>query len=260
MATTIVSPGQGGAGGGFGFNPSAIDSAFSNIYNMFGGSLGPGNYNASTGGFGPGGVSPQPISGSDNSLTAFWRGLSNLAGTAAPSMLQAGGNLIGTGMGINQTGLDVTGAGLQTMGPAANFNAQLLAGNPQAMPAGLAPAAQVGAQNVAQIQNTAGQGIRGGQTAQTVANEPFTLAGQLQTGAEQLQAGAAQNLAGIGEAVAGIGQGVSQTGLQTGQLGTVLTGQGFQALQNTIADVLSKLGSIFQGGTAMLFSYIVGSL
>ena len=235
-----------------------IDQAFGQIYNMFG-NLGGSNF--STGGFGPGGISPQPISGSDNSLTAFWRGLSNLAGASAPAFLQSGGNLLGTGMGVTQGGLDITGAGLGTMQPSISFYQRLLAGDPTATTAALAPTAANINTITAGATNQASQGLPGGGfRAATLAGLPFAQAAQVGNAALALQPTAAQALAGIGGEQAQIGQGVAQTGLGVGQLGTVLTGQGLQTLQNTIADVLSKMGINIQGGTANLFSTIVGSL
>jgi len=267
LATTIVSPSGGSVPG-----MDQIDHAFGRIYNMFG-NLGGSNY--STGGFGPGGVSPQPVSGSDNSLTAFWRGLSNLAGTSVPSFLEAGGNLLGTGMGVTQGGLGMTGTGfgttqrgLETLQPSIDFYQKLLSGDPTAATAALAPTAANIANITAGATNQAGQGMPGGgYRAATLAGLPFAQAAQVGNAALQLQPAAAQALgqlggeqAQIGAEQAGIGQGVSATGLGVGQLGTVLTGQGLQTLQNTIADILSKMGINIQGGTANLFSQVVGSL
>jgi hypothetical protein len=267
MATTIVNPSGGSVPG-----MDQIDQAFGRIYNMFGN---PGQSNTSTGGTGPGGITPQPISGSDNSLTAFWRGLSNLAGSTVPSFLQSGGNLLGTGMGVTQGGLDMSGTGfgtttqgLQTLQPSIDFYNKILSGDPTATAQALAPTAANISQITSGATNQATQGLPGGgYRAATLAGLPYAQAAQVGNAALQLQPAAATALgqlggeqAQIGATQAGIGQGVSQTGLGVGQLGTVLTGQGLQTLQNTIADVLSKMGINIQGGTANLFSQIVGSL
>jgi hypothetical protein len=251
-----------------------IDQAFGKMFSMFG-----SNTNNLTtpygGGTGPGGVTPEPVSGSDNSLTAIWRGLSNLAGTSAPQLLQAGGNLIGGSMPVVQGGVDMSGTGfgttqtaLGTLQPSIDFYTQLLQGNPQATAQALAPtAANINA--ITQGATTAasqGQPM-GGYRAATLAGLPFAQAAQVGNAALQLQPAAAAALgqlggeqAQIGSEQAQIGQGVSQTGLGVGQLGTVLTGQGLQTLQNTIADVLNKMGINIQGGTAATFSQIVGAL
>lgn len=267
MATTIVHPSAGTPPG-----MDQIDQAFGKIYGMFGNLSQP---NTSTGGFGPGGVSPQPVSGSDNSLTAFWRGLSNLAGSAAPGFLQAGGNMLGTGMGVTQGGLDMSGTGfgttqtgLQTMQPSIDFYQKILSGDPTATTQALAPTAANIAAITSGATNQATQGMpAGGYRAATLAGLPQAQAAQVGNAALQLQPAAAAALgqlggqqAQIGAEQAQIGQGVSSTGLGVGQLGTVLTGQGLQTLQNTIADILSKMGINIQGGTANLFSQVVGSL
>lgn len=268
MATTIVSPGQGGGVPGM----DQIDQAFGKIYNMFGNL---GGSNTSTGGFGPSGISPQPVSGSDNSLTAFWRGLSNLAGSAGANFLGAGGQMLGTGMGVTQGGLDMSGTGfgttqtgLNTLQPSIDFYNKILSGDPTATASALAPTAANISAITSGATNQASQGMPGGgYRAATLAGLPYAQAAQVGNAALALQPAAAQALgqlggeqAQIGAEQAQIGQGVSQTGLGIGQLGTVLTGQGLQALQNTIADVLSKMGINIQGGTASLFSQVVGSL
>ena len=252
-ATTIVNP----AGTSF-HGMDQIDSAFGKIFNMFGNL---GGSNTSTGGFGPAGISPQPISGADNSLTANWRGLANLAGEAAPGFIGAGGNLLGTGMGVTQGGLDITGQGMQTMQPSIDFYQALLSGDPAAMTRALAPTAANLSAMTSGALNQGSQGMpMGGARAGFMTGLPFAQLSQLGTAAEQLQPAAAQALGQLGGEQAQIGQGVSQTGLGVGQLGTVLTGQGLQTLQNTIADILSKMGINIQGGTANLFSQVVGSL
>lgn len=281
MATTIVNPSGG-------FNTDQIDQAFSKMYGMFGNAgsstqTGGTNIFGGTGGgtsgysSGPGnfGVNPQPVSGSDNSLTAIWRGLSNLAGTTGAGLTQAGGNLISGSLPIIQSGTDMSGTGfgttqtgLNTLQPSIDFYSKLLAGNPQATAQALAPTAA----NISSIYsgalNNATMGTpAGGYRAATIAGLPQAEAAQVGNAALQLQPAAAAALgqlggeqAQIGAEQAGIGQGVAQTGLGVGQLGTVLTGQGLQTLQNTIADVLNKMGINIQGGTAATFSQIVGSL
>src|SRR5215472_11401297 len=247
MGTSIVPP-RGGPTGPAGGYFDQIDQAFGRAYGMLG-NAGQG------GGFGPGGVSPQPIEG--DSLTQFWRGLSNLAGTSVPGFLQAGGNLLGTGTGVTQGGLGLSGVGfgttqeaLKTLQPSIDYYNKLLSGDPAAMTQALSPEADLIAKNTAMAADlTSRGGAQGGLTASTQANLPYAQAAQIGNAALALRPGAAQGLertsaaqAGIGAEQAGIGQGVSQTGLGLGQLGTVLTGQGLQTLQNTIADVLSKMG------------------
>jgi hypothetical protein len=235
-----------------------IDQAFGKIYNMFGNL---GQSNLSTGGSGASGISPQPISGSDNSLTAYFRGLSNLAGTTGANMLQAGGNLLGTGTGITQGGLDITGSGLQILQDPTQFYQKLLSGDPSTVTSALAPTAA----NISQIytgaQNQASQGMpQGGYRAATMATLPQAQAAQVGNAALAQQAAAAQGLTGIGTDVAEIGGQVAQAGLGEQQLGTVLTGQALQTLQNTIADMMQKMGINIQGGTANQFATIVGAL
>lgn len=278
MATTIVNPS--------GSNPMGqIDNAFSSVYSMFGspskGGVG--------GGTGPFGITPQPVSGSDNSLTAFFRGLSNLLGAGSTSALNAGGNLLGTGTGVAQGGLDIAGTGLpvintgvgtmgtglETLQPSIDFYNKILSGDPRATTEALAPTAANIAAITSGATTNASQGLpAGGYRASTLAGLPFAQAAQVGNAALALQPAAAQALeqlggeqaqigqeqVGAGTAAGNLGLGISQTGLGLGQLGQGLTAQGFQALESAVQDMLSKMGINIQGGTANLFSTVVGSL
>ena len=214
--TTIVNPSSTGSSAG----TDQIDQAFSRIYNMFG--------PISGGGQGTGGVS------------IFGLQLARTMGTTAPGFIQAGGNLLGTGMGVTKTGLDV-------MQDPTKFYQQLLSGDPRTMTAALAPTAANLATITAGATDQASRGLPGGGYRDVLRPElQFAQLGQLGTAAEALQAGAAKDLATIGATEAGIG-------LDVGRLGEGLTGQGLQALQNTIADTLSKMGINIQGGTSNTF-------
>lgn len=278
MGTTLVNPSGGGV--------DAIDQAFSKMFSMFGNSSG-----GSTGGGGTGafGLQPQPVSGGNNDLTQYQWSLTNLAGTTGAGLVGAGTGLVGGSIPIIQSGTDIQTAGLgpvatgtgtlgtslSTLQPSIDFYNKLLQGDPTATAQALAPTASNIAAITAGATNQTSQGTpQGGFRASTLANLPYAQAAQVGNAALQLQPAAAaalqqaaQTQAGIGTqqvgagtAEAGIGQGISQTGLGVGQLGTVLTGQGLQTLQNTIADVLQKMGINIQGGTAATFSQIVGSL
>jgi len=245
-ATTIVNPAASSG-------TDQIDQAFGRIYNMFGTPTG--------GGQGAFGISPQPVSGADNSLTAMWRGLSNLAGTTAPAFIQQGGNVLGTGLGVTQGGLDVSQQGLQTLQPSIDFYNKLLSGDPTATTAALAPTAANIAAITSGATDQASRGMPGGgYRAATMAGLPFAQAAQVGNAALALQPQAAQALGTLGGEQAQIGANIAGTGTQLGQLGTVLTGQGLQSLENTVQDILRKMGINIQGGTANLFSQVVSSL
>ena len=281
MAVTSIVNASGGGGGGL--DMSQIDQAFGSIYSMF------GKQPSGGGTASPGGLQPQPVSGGNNDLTQYQRSLTNLTGTAGAGLFDTGMGLFGASLPITQAGIDVQGAGLgpvntgvgtlgtslATLQPSVDFYTALLQGNPQATAMALAPtAANINTITEGAIDQTSRGGPIGGQRAATLAGLPFAKSAAVTNAALGLQpmaaAGlsqAAQEQAGIGQAQvgagateAGIGQGISQTGLGMGQLASVLTGQGLQTLQNTIADVLQKMGINIQGGTAATFSQIVGAL
>jgi hypothetical protein len=151
--------------------------------------------------------------------------------------------------------LGITQGGLQTLAAPTAFYQQLLSGNPQAVTQALAPTASNLSQIYSGATTQANQGMPGGgYRASTLAGLPFAQAQQVGNAALGLQPAAAQALTGIGGEVAQIGQGVSGIGLGVGGMGTTLTAQGLQSLQNTIADVLSKMGINIQGGTTNMFA------
>jgi hypothetical protein len=286
MATTIVGP-QGSGGGGF--NPDAIDSAFKSVYGMFGPPATGTNFNTQSGGTGPYGLTPQPISGANDSLTAYFRGLHNLLGTTAGDFLNRGAGVMGAGLGVTNAGLNMAQGGLpmittgeggmeqgmQTLQPSIDFYQKLLSGDPATTTAALAPTAANIATITAGATDQASRGMPGGgYRASTLAGLPFAQAGQVGNAALALQPAAAQALGqlggeqaqigqaevGAGTAAGNLGLGIAQTGLGLGEEGLGLTGQAFQGLSNAVAEALQKMGYNIQGGTSSTFSQIMGSL
>jgi hypothetical protein len=215
----------------------------------------------------PFGVAPQPMSGSDNSLTAFFRGLSNLLGTTAPSFIQAGQNLMSMGVPWTQRGAGMQGAGFGTaaqapgvMAPGIAYNQAILNNDPNALSSQAGPyASSIAAQNanvINQIQR--GVPLGGGQLVSNMV--PQMGANEIATAIQGYRPTAAQNLiqagpqvAGVGASLAGIGQGLSQTGLGEQQTGLQTAGLGYSALQNAVQDMLQKMGINIQGGTSATF-------
>jgi hypothetical protein len=274
MAVTPI--GNTNTGGGIP-GMDQIDQAFGKMYSMFGNATGGSTniFGGAGGGSSAGGLQPQPVSAGNDDLTRYQRSAMNLQGTTAPGMIQMGGNLIGASMPITQGGIDMSGAGfgttetaLKTMQPGIDFYNKLASGDPLTMTQALSPTAQAIAQITAGATDQGSRGMApGGYRAAYLSGLPFAQTAQLGEAAYQLQPAAAAALQQAGQAQAAvggeqaqIGQGVAQTGLGVGQLGTVLTGQGLQTLQNTIADILQKMGINIQGGTAATTSQILGSL
>jgi hypothetical protein len=226
MATSIVSP--------------SVDNTFGSIYNMFGGqgSGTSGNIfgqpfggNFGSGGFGipTTNTSPQP----DQVMTSVW----NTLGNVAPALLQQGGNLVGTGVGMTGQGFGGTQAGMQTINPALAYYQSLL-GNPAQGAAYQSSLLSPTYQNL--ITNAMQNDPRGGYGSTVAATAPQAQAAQAGNFILQQQPAAAQGLlagggeqSDIGATQAGIGAGVSG-------LGTTLTGQGLQALNALQTGVLNK--------------------
>ena len=223
MAGTQITPGL-----------DQINNAFGSIYSMFGN---PSSGSSLTGGgSGMFGMSPQPISGADNSLTAAQRTASNALGQMAPSAFSMGTGLLGTGTGVAQGGLDVMGTGLNTLQPSIDFYSKLLSGDPTATTQALAPTAANIAAITAGAANRASEGMPGGgYRASTLAGLPFAQASQVGSAALQLQPAAAAALGQLGGEQAQIGAGMAGVGTTLGGLGTTLTGQGVSGLASLVA-------------------------
>lgn len=263
MATTIVPP-----GGSTGYDQ--IDSSFGKIYQMMAPISGSG------GGTGAGGTQPQPVSGGDNDLTQYLRSLTNLAGTQAPGLVQAGTGVLGGGLGVAGGGVDIsreglatTETGLKTLQPSLDFYNKLLSGDPNVTAAALAPTAANIAQITSGATDQASRGMpQGGYRASTLAGLPFQQAAQVGNAALQLQPAAAQALADLGKTQAGIGgmqaqigQGISGVGTDIGRLGLGLTGEGMSSLQMAINGLLQKAGiNVQEGGPLKAFDQFMSGL
>lgn len=257
---------QSGSGGGS--QPTSGGTQLTN--NLFGGNLSGGaGVGQQGGGANPFGLAPQSVAGGDNSLTQFFRSLSNLLGTGGAGILQGGESLINSGMnmvqgamptvgqgvGMQGTGFGTTQQALNTMAPALSYYNNILSQDPNALAAAVGPQATSLAGQSANLLNQVQQGVpRGGYAATQAANIPQMqaqtvgqfLLGQRPGAANALQAAGPQ-ISGIGAQQAGIGQGVSQTGLGVGNLGLGvgnlggnLTQQGLSALASDIQAMLQK--------------------
>lgn len=203
-----------------------INNAFGSIHAMFGGGGGVGG-GPTGGGSGAFGLQPQnPFSGND--LTQMGRSLTNLLGSTGGFYGQLGTGMLGTGMGVTQTGL-------QTMQPSIDFYNKLISGDPSTMTGALAPTAANIANMFSGLNQQLFSGLpSGGYRATAMANSPFAQTQMVGNAALGLQNQAAQGLGQLGGQQAGIGLGI-------GGLGTTMTGQGIQGLSAAENAVLQKM-------------------
>lgn len=287
MATSIVSPSGGSVPG-----MQQIDSAFSNIYNMFGGKAsGPAanlfGQNISGAGTGPAGVTPMAPNNPNN--VQMYANMANLMSSAAPALMQEGGNLVSTGMGVVPGGLDMAGAGfgttqagvgtmgagLATLQPAIDFYAKLASGDPTAMTQALSPGATAESNIITNAQSlNAMGGAKGGLSNFEGSAFGTRLAGDVGTAALNLQpqalaalgqlggevAGIGEGIVGAGGTQAGIGEGIAGTGLNIAGLGAGMIGQGLDTAQNVTGDALRKVAMNYQYGAPQTFQTISSGL
>lgn len=207
------------------------------------------------------GLAPQPVSGANDSLTAFFRSLTNLTGGTGVSQFNAGGNTIGAGLGTVGTGLEGQQAGLNTLNAPIDFYTKILSGDPAAIQQALAPTANAISQQYEAAKTGASEGMpAGGFRSTTLAGLPFAQAAQVGNAALGLQPAAANALGQLGGEQAGIGQGISQTGLGVAGIGSTQQSQGLQALFSTIQALLGKMGINLQGSGVNSFATFAGGL
>lgn len=191
-----------------------IDSQFRKIFNLI--SPGPGT---GGGGGGPGGIAQEPVTG--DSLTQFLRSTSNLMGSSGAGALQQGGNVFSNALSSFEAPF--------------NYYSNILAGDPAATSAAIAP-------DVANIdkvfggaEKSVGQGAaRGGFRSASMAELPFQKAGSISESVLKQRGGAAAALTQISQMIAALG--ASQEGLGAGLLGATEQGQLARRGQNLQED------------------------
>lgn len=201
------------------------------------------------------GLTPQPVGGANDSLTAFFRSLTNLTGGTGAAQFNQGAQTIGQGMQTIGTGLEDQQKGFDTLNAPIEFYQKLLDGDPAAMAAALAPTASLISQTYEGAKTATSAGLpSGGFRSSAVAGLPFAQASKVGDEALKLQPEAAKQLGVLGGERAGIGRGISDTGLGVAGVGSTQQSQGLQALMGTITDLLSKMGINIQGGTSNMFA------
>ena len=201
------------------------------------------------------GLAPQPVNGANDSLTAFFRSLTNLTGQTGANQVNQGAATVGQGLSTVGTGLTDQQTGMQTLQAPIDFYTKLLSGDPATMTAALAPTANIISQQYEGAKSATGEGLpSGGFRSTAIAGLPFAQAGKVGDAALGLQSDAAKQLGSLGSAQAAIGQGESSTGLGVAGVGSTQQSQGLSALMGTITDILGKMGINLQGAGVNTFA------
>ena len=201
------------------------------------------------------GLAPQPVNGANDSLTSFFRSLTNLTGQTGVNQVNQGAATVGQGLSTVGTGLGDQATGMQTLQAPIDFYTKLLSGDPAAMTAALAPTANIISQQYEGAKSATGEGLpSGGFRSTAMAGLPFAQAGKVGDAALGLQSTAATQLGTLGGQQASIGQGISNTGLGVAGVGSTQQSQGLTALMGTITDLLAKMGINLQGAGVNSFA------
>ena len=201
------------------------------------------------------GLAPQPVNGANDSLTAFFRSLTNLTGQTGVNQVNQGAATIGQGLQTVGTGLGDQATGMQTLQAPIDFYTKLLSGDPATMTQALAPTASLISQQYEGAKSATGTGLpSGGFRSTAMAGLPFAQASKVGDAALGLQSEAAKQLGTLGGEQATIGQGISNTGLGVAGVGSTQQSQGLTALMGTITDILGKMGINLQGSGVNSFA------
>lgn len=267
MATSIVSPS--------GINTQAIDQAFGNIYNMFGNSGSGGGSSTTPNLFGTNITTPSTMSVNNPNNTGMYSQATSAMGTGGTALMGEGGNLVNTGMGVTGGGLqmsqgayDTTGQALATLDPALSYYNLLAGADPATVASAAAPYADTIQKQLTQAMTQNDQGSpAGGYSFMTKASLPTAAANQItatELANQQAAMQALQSLAGTQNTIAGtaggIGSGVAGTGQGIAGTGTTLTSQGLTAEQAAEQAAMAKLGFNAQTGALSTFGAITGGL
>lgn len=223
-------PGSGGTlygtSGGGGGTVDPISQQFSNIQKIIGTPTGPSL---------PPIVAQGPTSGF-------------AAGINSSDILRQGINLVG-GQGVNLANLGNTilGTGMGTLQPSVDFYSRLLSGDPATVTSALAPTASAVNQFYQPLISNAQMNMpRGGFSASTAAELPFTVAGKVGDAALGLQSTAADKLAQLGLDVSKIGE-LEQTLGQTGIEAIISAALGKMGNTSSTTQNLANIGTFISG-------------
>lgn len=186
----------------------------------------------------PTNIAYEPMSGADNSTTAFLYSLQNLMG------------------GEGQRGYQQGQAGYQTalgaLGPTMDYLTQLTKGDQGDISQATQPEANRIRDSFNAVRNMISQQPRGGGKAGALAEAPYQQQQQINDLAQQARTGAAGQLGQLATTLAGLGLDQSSQGLQLQNLATqaALTRRG-QNIGQTSRSIAEIMGAASSAGTAL---------
>lgn len=176
-------------------------------------------------------IAYEPLSGADNSTTAFLYSMQNLMSGEGQRGYQQGQAGYQTGMGA--------------LAPTLDYLTQLTKGDQGDVSQAMQPEANRIRDSFAAVRNMISQQPRGGGKAGALAEAPYQQQQQINDLAQQARAGAAGQLGQLGTTLAGLGLDQSQQGLQAQNLGAQLAltrrGQNVGQTSRSIAEIIGAI-------------------
>jgi len=199
----------------------------------------PSSFTGGGGTYTPGGLAPEGIGGTQDSLTQATRALSNYTG-------QAGQDLLKRGSAVTELGLDREKAGEDQMAPVMDYFRKLMSGDRSEVASAMQPETDQIANQFGQIRQMFSQtGSRGGGSTSTMAASPYEQTRQTAELTAKARRGAAEPLGTLATEKAKLGLGTAGIGLTQEGVGSGLEGLTQQTLmarrgQNMTADTANR--------------------
>ncbi len=224
--------------------PSATDFLFPplGLYHLFGGGGGdPTGFTNMGGDPSAGGLAPEGINKSQDSLTQYLRSLTNMLGGGGKADVAEGRGTARTGEGVLKAGLPAMSQALQGLAAPEQYYRSLLGGDKAAMESAVAPeTSSILDQYRGKRSQMAKLGPRSGGTGEAIAGSQFGQIGDVSKVLQSVRPQAAKGATDVAGARAGIGQGIGQMGAQLAQLGLGESGQGLQQLLGALQGLMQR--------------------
>jgi len=223
----------------------------SNIWDHGDGQKDSSSFTAGGGNAASGGLAPEGIDSSQDSLTQYMRSLTNMLGQQGQATFGQGQQGYGAGQKTLEGAIPTLKQSLQGLAAPEQYYQNLLSGDKAAMESAVAPeTSSILDQYRGKRSQMAKLGPRGGGTNEAIAGSQFGQAGDVAKVLQTVRPQAAQGAQGVSQARATIGKGIADVGATQGELGLKESGQGLQQLSDALQGLLQRRGQNFGVDTA----------
>lgn len=198
-----------------------------------------------------GGLSLEPVSGGDNSITKFIRSIEGLTGTAGQSTFDTGQKQLGSGQQLLGGGGKTFNQGVSSMAPALDYLTRLVKGDSADTDQALQPQVDAIKGSFDQARKLIATQGRGGGKSELLAEAPFEEAKTIANTKSSARTAAVSQLSQLSNQLAQLG--LSQESVGLGQEGVALgeSGLGAQLLGESAGIASTTRGQDFSQQAAL---------